>query len=525
MGSNGNLKWLAGFGLYWAWVVIVFYSDTLLLFSTDSASSLEMLWLWATWAHFVGLLLFAALGARIPKLLTGKAACWAAGVATALGAVAVAGSFPLANEPGGLWLSFAGAFLVGLPSSLVLLQWAALYERSSAADIGIASVVSFAGGLLVYLVARSFPSMVDFSLALILPLASAAILAANAPRAGEAPAGTTTRAAITQGDDSIWRNRSLVLGLAAIVVAVVVFAVCGEMLRSLSVRVGGAGAQAMGVPYLTGGLVGLVVLAVLLLVPDSRGSRGPRSVTLPLLRAIVLVMAFAFLAAPFLEGASISFSYAIFGAGFWCFRAVSWVVCFSGARHLHARATTFVAVLDASFAIAVVGGGQLNDFLIATIDNQVLNLTTVSLFTVFLLMVIALVVLNSPAMRFFVQGAATDGAGVFAAATAPALAEGAAVAPAAAKGAPLGVAPAGPTPSAEDRLAANVDALSDRYGLTPREREVAHLLARGRNLPFVQKELHISQNTAQTHARHIYRKLGVHSRQEFLDLAEAGETA
>ena len=63
--------------------------------------------------------------------------------------------------------------------------------------------------------------------------------------------------------------------------------------------------------------------------------------------------------------------------------------------------------------------------------------------------------------------------------------------------------------------------LLSTYGLTARECEVALLLAKGRSLPFIQEELHIAQGTAQTHLSHIYRKLGVHSRQEFLDVIEA----
>ncbi|MDR1422134.1 MAG: helix-turn-helix transcriptional regulator [Coriobacteriales bacterium] len=63
--------------------------------------------------------------------------------------------------------------------------------------------------------------------------------------------------------------------------------------------------------------------------------------------------------------------------------------------------------------------------------------------------------------------------------------------------------------------------LVSRYELTHREVEVAELLSKGRSLPFIQKELTISLSTAQTHARHIYEKLGVHDRQELIDLIEA----
>ena len=44
------------------------------------------------------------------------------------------------------------------------------------------------------------------------------------------------------------------------------------------------------------------------------------------------------------------------------------------------------------------------------------------------------------------------------------------------------------------------------------------LLAKGRSIPYIRDELIISRETAATHAKHIYAKLGVHSRQELIDL-------
>ena len=62
--------------------------------------------------------------------------------------------------------------------------------------------------------------------------------------------------------------------------------------------------------------------------------------------------------------------------------------------------------------------------------------------------------------------------------------------------------------------------LAAEHGLTPREAEVFALLARGRSIPYIRDELIISRETAATHAKHIYAKLGVHSRQELINLAE-----
>ena len=62
--------------------------------------------------------------------------------------------------------------------------------------------------------------------------------------------------------------------------------------------------------------------------------------------------------------------------------------------------------------------------------------------------------------------------------------------------------------------------VSERYGLSDRQNEVLFLIGQGRNAEYVAKNLTISVSTVQTHIRNIYQKLGVHSRQELLDLIE-----
>lgn len=64
------------------------------------------------------------------------------------------------------------------------------------------------------------------------------------------------------------------------------------------------------------------------------------------------------------------------------------------------------------------------------------------------------------------------------------------------------------------------NALGDACGLSERQKEVLVLIAQGRSAKYVEQELSISLSTAQTHIRNIYRKVGVHSRQELLDEIE-----
>ena len=58
--------------------------------------------------------------------------------------------------------------------------------------------------------------------------------------------------------------------------------------------------------------------------------------------------------------------------------------------------------------------------------------------------------------------------------------------------------------------------------LTEREATVARLYARGYTLQKVADELHITKSTAQSHIKHVYRKLGVHSRDELIELLDDG---
>lgn len=74
----------------------------------------------------------------------------------------------------------------------------------------------------------------------------------------------------------------------------------------------------------------------------------------------------------------------------------------------------------------------------------------------------------------------------------------------------------GPEPSID------LQTWATRYGLSAREQEVFEMLARGRNRAYISKALVVSDNTTRTHMKNVYRKLGVHSQQELIDLVESG---
>lgn len=56
------------------------------------------------------------------------------------------------------------------------------------------------------------------------------------------------------------------------------------------------------------------------------------------------------------------------------------------------------------------------------------------------------------------------------------------------------------------------------YKLSTREEEVLLLLAQHKTVGIIERELFIANGTAKAHVRHIYQKLGIHTRQELFDL-------
>ena len=63
--------------------------------------------------------------------------------------------------------------------------------------------------------------------------------------------------------------------------------------------------------------------------------------------------------------------------------------------------------------------------------------------------------------------------------------------------------------------------VAEACGLTPRETEVLEQLAQGRDLAFMEERFTISRNTIKMHTKRVYAKLGVHSKQELIDLVDS----
>lgn len=84
-------------------------------------------------------------------------------------------------------------------------------------------------------------------------------------------------------------------------------------------------------------------------------------------------------------------------------------------------------------------------------------------------------------------------------------------------------APADDTPAARGRFRQRCEIVANTYLLSRRESEVMYYLARGYKSSHIQQQLYISEGTAKTHIRHIYRKLSIHSQQDLIHLIDEVE--
>jgi DNA-binding CsgD family transcriptional regulator len=63
--------------------------------------------------------------------------------------------------------------------------------------------------------------------------------------------------------------------------------------------------------------------------------------------------------------------------------------------------------------------------------------------------------------------------------------------------------------------------IAAEYRLSSRQREIMELLIRGWDLSYITTHFRISRSTAKTHISNLYRKMGIHSKQELLDMMES----
>lgn len=74
------------------------------------------------------------------------------------------------------------------------------------------------------------------------------------------------------------------------------------------------------------------------------------------------------------------------------------------------------------------------------------------------------------------------------------------------------------------RFRGKCETVANTFLLSRRETEILFFLAKGHNAAYIQEKLYISEGTAKTHIRHIYRKCDVHNQQDLMRMVEDAQS-
>lgn len=450
-----------GYGIYWAWVFLSFNSPLLAPESSAAAATVLRIHQVSIASALVMLIAMLVLARRISPLGPRRAALFAltliGGGGTAMVALAANGVL------GGEWITI-GAVLTGIGTTWLALSWGERYGAIGAESATVHTVASMVLTSIVYLVVTALPREFAQAATVALLLVSAALLLPGREVASASPSPRTA--------GSVWPSllRSLswrvIAGIALVSVAMGVMlsltahpdSVSFESIRRLGVLASGAFILLLG--------LGSVLLG--------------RGFNLGFAYRLALpLIAIGFLALALLGRADLRLSSIAVSAGDSTFEVLTWVIL----ADVTFRSRIPALLVFGLGRLALQGGMFVGELIGGVFFTQ---LTPLALVMLFLLLIVALFVLNER--------------NVFDVGTHEGLRQAAA--------------------DDEADWTRRLARIAAEYRLSPREHEILSVWAKGRSIEHVQEKFHISKNTAKTHLSHIYQKTGVHTREELLTLIE-----
>lgn len=547
---------LVGFGVYYAWIWVSYNSSVLMAGDAPEAQVADTVfatYLASTLALAAMLLVLSCAVARVRRLVESKGVVLAFAL---LASAATAGTYlTSAGGAAGNAAHYAVSALTGVGTSLIVLRFGLVYAKMPPREVVMYSTASFVFACLIYFVAVGLPEPLGLGFTACLPVVAALT--------------TMTGAELSEGES---RPERLPVPaprvgrfFARLVAAVVIFSVVVGVARGFSIMNDPASTldeQGSLIVFGSAVFAGAVFLIV--------GLLGRSFDISCLYYPAILLLAAGILVTPLLDQGSAFNNYFV-GIAYNCFVLVIWCLLAYVAYQSSLPALRVFGLGRGASALGTTVGWFLGSRLLALPEESVFSLNMVSVSMVFALLVVSMLVLNDRVIGAALRAPAGRGAGgsgerggsdeagglgadgggdLGGGPVAEVAGRGAAEGDPAAKvvGGALASGPAAgaggcgacdeergggvvdpgtppePLDAAEAawRLhAARCDALAARYGLSPRERDVLYLLARGRSIDYIAQDLSISFNTAKSHIRHIYVKADIHSRQELLDLMDS----
>jgi DNA-binding CsgD family transcriptional regulator len=489
-----SLKFL-GFGAYYAWIWLS-YNSTLLVPETNSSSlpgsAMFTIYLASTTTLAVMLILASFFASHAERLLKSRAFILCVSLAAGVGTI---GSSVLSSDPTNI--AFIGSsVLTGLCTAWVALKLGAIYGSAPARQTMMYTAASFVFACMLYFIAVGLPYKMGLTF-----MASLPILAALCAMTSRGEQNDIPKARVDEHDLPRGFFLRFVSGIAIFSIIVGVTRGCA-LIHESAESITSEGAI---IVFGTATLATVLFLAIGLVKRTFDVSRTYYPIII-LTAAGILVMPILSLISPgFADG---PFESRILGIAYALFIMTIWSLC-SHVSYLTKISPVRIFGLGRGASAA---GTTIGWFLGAQLISSEDSATTIAVISVamaFTLFVVVMLVFNerligqvlvktleakkSPARRAMTLDLMPD------------------------------FDESGDTGTEIHQAGfwtQCCNEIADQYGLSPREREVLFLLSKGRTLDYIGSELGISLNTTKTHSRNVYQKVGVHTRQELLDVIE-----
>ena len=501
-----------GFGLYYAWIWLCYDSTTLLdAPNASSADTTFAMYLASTTALGLTLVLSAIFPSFSSRLTQSKPALLLAG---AVAGVATVGVRLLAVNGATDALFLLSCVCTGLGTAWVCLRMGMEYASVPSRRATMNAAASFVLAALMYFLVRGLPGALGLAVMALLPL--------GATLCTMTPAGDSPVEEPLESRDHLL-PRGFVLRL---VFAIAVFSIVVGVTRGFSTLTEAASALDD-----RGGFVAFGMALVAILLYALVGTRGNDFDVSRLYYPVIILASVGILIMPLLDTAG-QVAGVVIGIAYACFVMIMWCLFAHVAYVTGMPAVRAFGLGRGASALGTTAGWLLGSQLAA---HQALDFTmlfVVSCVMVLALLVVSMLVFNDRAvgmvLRMVGERAAQDAheaAGAAAGAARHGTNTGAG---SQASGEALNAvedADGEPQASGQDRAGTWTRSCLDiasRFGLSQRETEVLFLLAKGRTIAFIADDLGVSFNTAKSHIRHVYVKLGVHTKSELLDMVERG---
>lgn len=482
-----SLPWL-GFSIYLAWPFVFFYS-VVALPAKSSFIDLTISTFLSALAFSLTLIVLAIYQTRVKRIAVGGRPLYLAGILVAVGILlgTLASYAPQATWPA---LMYSAGILTGIGSSFVMAQYAVLYSQIDDRKISVLFSACYLIAALTYFIFIAIPEPLAQVLLIALPLVPLHSLNSHLDQ-------TQTVESTSPQETDRQATKSLMAPLLKSLASVFVFGLVFGYQRGFMTSGIGEDAWANGIVFFVA--MGLFAVAFGLFCWLKK---EPVTVT-GLYKLAAIVMAVGLLCFTYAPDNGESIGSVCIAAANIAFDISVLIGLSSYARRSRERSLTIFSFGFASshmgMAVGVLLGLAAN--MLGGASNQTAQAITA---VVELLILVAAMFTFSAADPTSAKPKEAADMSDSTPATTPTSPD---------------KSPDTPGPSPRPRAEA-CERLANDYGLSKREREVLALMLEGRNMPYIENELCISESTVKTHKRHIYDKLGVHSLQEVLDMAD-----